>query len=139
LSSKARAVAGGNAVAEKRVDLEYNAAGQFTTIVRYKDLDGGSTNIVADTAHIYDGIGRLINLAHYHDMTMLAEYELSYDALSRVTTLDFDSDMGNNGLSEYGYDHTSQVTTADHDYQSDEAFSFDENGNRLRMMLQNAV
>ena len=121
---------GGNAVAEKRVDLEYNAAGQFTTIVRYKDLDGGSSNIVADTAHVYDGIGRLINLAHYHDMTMLAEYDLSYDALSRVTTLDFDSDMGNNGLSEYGYDHTNQVTTADHDYQSDEAFSFDENGNR---------
>jgi RHS repeat-associated protein len=119
----------GNAVSEKRIDL-YNAASQFTTLIRYKDLDGGSGNIVADTAYVYDLAGRLVNLAHYHDMTMLAEYDWTYDLGSRVTTLDFDSAEGDNGLSEYGYDNTSQLVSADHDYMSDGSWSFDENGNR---------
>ena len=35
------------AVAEKRVDLAYDLAGQFAAIARYKDLDGGSTHEVA--------------------------------------------------------------------------------------------
>ena len=30
-----------------RIDLGYNAASQFDTIIRYSDLDGGSGNIAA--------------------------------------------------------------------------------------------
>jgi RHS repeat-associated protein len=63
-------------------------------------------------------------------MTTIAEYDQQYDALSRITQLAYTSLVGDSGTSDYGYDHTSQLTTADHDYQADEAFSFDENGNR---------
>ncbi len=34
---------GGNSVAEKRVDLAYNAISQFTSLARYKDTDGGGS------------------------------------------------------------------------------------------------
>ena len=45
----------GNAVAEKRVDFGYNAAGQFTSIIRYKDTSGGGGNLSAETTFGYDG------------------------------------------------------------------------------------
>jgi len=121
---------GGTPVADKRIDLAYNAASQFTTIVRYKSLSGGSGNIVADTSHVYDNAGRLTSMLHYHNMTMLAEYDWTYDLGSRITTQDFDSDTGNNGASTFSYDATNQLTAADHDFQTDEAYSFDVNGNR---------
>ena len=123
-------VTGGNAVAEKRVDFAYNSAGQFTSIDRYKDLDGGSSNLVVETDFTYDGIGRLTDLAHTHDTTTIADYGWTYDAFSRVTQLSFSSLVGNDGTSDYAYDNTGQLTDVDHDFQTDESYSFDENGNR---------
>ena len=55
---------GGNVVAEKRVDLAYNASDQFTSIVRYKDTDGGTTHEVATAGYGYDSLGRLTSLAY---------------------------------------------------------------------------
>jgi RHS repeat-associated protein len=123
-------VQGGNAVAEKRVDFAYNAASQYASIARYDDLDGGSGNEVATTAYGYDGIGRLTSLAHTHDTTEIADYAWTYDAFSRVTSMSFDSLVGDNGSSTYSYDDTDQLTAADHDFQTDEGYEFDENGNR---------
>jgi hypothetical protein len=40
---------GGNAVAEKRVDFQHNALGQFTLIRRYNDLDGQNEHLVAQS------------------------------------------------------------------------------------------
>jgi RHS repeat-associated protein len=123
-------VQGGNTVAEKRVNFAYNAAGQFTAINRYKDLDGGSGNLVATTAIDYDDIGRLTDLTHTHDTTTIADYDWTFDAFSRVTSMSFTALVGDDGSSAYTYDDTNQVTGADHDFQTDETYEYDENGNR---------
>jgi YD repeat-containing protein len=47
---------GGNAVAQKRVDLSYKADGQFDVIARYADV--GGTQAVVSSAHTYDGMGQ---------------------------------------------------------------------------------
>ncbi|MEQ8788186.1 MAG: RHS repeat-associated core domain-containing protein [Pirellulaceae bacterium] len=121
---------GGNTVAEKRVDFGYNAAGQYNTITRYKDTDGGGTHLVATSAYDYDDIGRLTDLTHTHDTTTIADYDWTFDAFSRITSLSFTSSVGNDGDSDYTYDDTGQLIDADHDYQTDEAYTYDENGNR---------
>jgi RHS repeat-associated protein len=123
-------VQGGNTVAEKRVNFAYNAAGQFTSIDRYKDLDGGSGNLVVETDFVYDGIGRLTDLTHVYDTTTIADYDWTFDAFSRVTSMSFSSLVGNDGSSTYDYDDTNQLIDADHDFQTDEAYTYDENGNR---------
>ena len=122
-----------NVVAEKRIDFAYNAASQFDTISRYADLSG--SEFVANTFFAYDGMGRLASLIHSTDATApssgwgtdpLAGYAFSYDAASRITAIDSYVD----GLTEYDYDNTSQLTGADHTGQTDENYSYDENGNR---------
>ena len=125
-----RGVSGGNAVADKRDSLAYNAAGQFTGIDRYKALDFSSANLVAESAYGYDGIGRLTDLAHVHDTPTIADYDWTFDAAGRVTSMTFDSLVGNDGGSAYDYDDTNQLVDADHDFQTDEAYTYDENGNR---------
>ncbi len=118
---------GGNTVAEKRVDLAYNAGDALTSVARYKDTDGGSGNLVIDTTYGYDGIGRLTSMDHKDSSNVvIAGYDWAYDAHSRVTQFVSSVD----GSSDYGYDNTDQLTTADHNYQTDESYSYDENGNR---------
>jgi YD repeat-containing protein len=74
---------GGNSVSEKRVDLTYNAIGQFTSIVRYKDTDGGTSHEVATAAYGYDALGRLTSLAYTKGGTNLfTPYGWTYDSLS---------------------------------------------------------
>jgi hypothetical protein len=53
---------GGSAVAEKRADFAYNAAGQFVEITRHADVAG--QHLVASTEFTYDGLGRLLTLDH---------------------------------------------------------------------------
>jgi RHS repeat-associated protein len=126
-------VPGGHAVAEKRVDFAYNAASQFAQLTRYADVSG--SQLVANSFYGYDGMGRLLSLFHATDSAppgegwgsgILAGYLYGYDAGSRITSIDSYLD----GLSECSYDHTSQLTAADHASQADEAYSYDENGNR---------
>ena len=45
--------------------------------------------------------------------------------LGRITQM-----VGQDGTSDYGYDAKSQLTSATHSYQSNETYSFDNNGNR---------
>jgi hypothetical protein len=123
-------VQGGNTVAEKRVNFAYNAAGQFTSIDRYKDTSGGSGNLVVETDFVYDGIGRLTDLTHVYDTTTIADYDWTFDAFSRVTSMSFSSLVGNDGNSTYDYDDTNQLIDADYDFQTDETYTYDENGNR---------
>ncbi len=127
---------GGNAVAEKRADFAYNAAGAFTSITRYKDTDGAAANLIATSLYTYDGIGRLSDLEHTRPTppsggaTSLADYAWVYDAHSRVTSMSFSSLVGSSGTSTYSYDQTDQLTGTDHSFQTDEANSYDVNGNR---------
>ncbi len=117
----------GAGVAEKAVNFEYNFLGQFTNIYRYEDLS--DTQFVAWTSYSYDNIGRLTDLTHKRGVTVFADYNWTYDAYSRVTKFTFDSLIGGDGETNYTYDETGQLTGADHDYQTDEEYEYDENGN----------
>ena len=58
-------------------------------------------------------------------------YTWTYDRASRPTA--FTSSMensGSGGTATYGYDSAGQLTSASYDYQANEAFSYDANGNR---------
>ena len=144
---------GGNSVAEKRVDLAYNAINEFTSIARYQDTDGGSTHEVATSAYSYDDLGRLTDLAYTKGgNNLFTAYSWSYDDLSsagmgadgvadprvaatavlvvpaglgRVTEM-----TSQDGTSTYSYDAKSELTAATHTFQSNESYSYDNNGNR---------
>lgn len=49
-------------VSDKRVDIGYNALGQFTSIDRYTDL--AATELVVSSTYGYDSASRLISLDH---------------------------------------------------------------------------
>jgi len=118
--------ASGNSVAEKRVDFTYNSLGQFTSIARYNDLDGGSSHEIATSNFSYDTLHRLTGLSHQQDSTNLfTPYSYTYDDLSRITQF-----VSADSTSNYTYDATSQLTATDHSYQTDESYSYDDNGNR---------
>jgi YD repeat-containing protein len=110
-------VSGGNAIAEKRVDFAYTAAGQFQAISRYADV--GGNELVANSFYGYDRIGRLTSIFHTMDSSaptsgwgsgILAGYLYAFNAGSRITALN--SYLG--GSTTYSYDVTSQLTGADH-------------------------
>ncbi len=115
---------GGNPVAEKRVDFQYNALGQFTLIRRYNDLDGQVSDLVAESTFSYDALARLVGLEHDYNGGTIA-YAWQYDAAGRIVSF-----VSPQGTSDYTYDATGQLVLADHDYQPDEAHDFDANGNR---------
>jgi RHS repeat-associated protein len=115
---------GGNAVAQKRIDLAYDAASRWGTLTRYADLAG--TDLVAESSWTYDNASRLTGLTHAKGANTLAGYSWTYDSSGRVTQFDSVTD----GTVDYTYDDTNQLTGADYDYQTDESYSYDANGNR---------
>lgn len=114
----------GTDVAEKRVDFTYNAAGQMDTVSRYANLAG--TLPVVDTEYGYDGAGRLTALTHAQGGTTVTGYTWDFDAADRITQMTSTVD----GVSDFTYDDIDQLTVADHDYQVDESYGYDANGNR---------
>ena len=120
---------GGNAVADKRVDLTYNDLGQFETITRYADLAGNLE--VATSVFNRDQANRLIGLQHSQGATTLADYSWTLDTAHRITQM-----VGPDGIGDFSYDDTDQLTLADHSYQADESNSYDLNGNRTNTGYQ---
>jgi RHS repeat-associated protein len=119
----------GDNTSDKRVDFDYNNAGQFDVITRYADLD--ATETVAASTYSYDGIGRLTGLLHQDGTSpnpvTLADYTWQYDAASRMTQM-----TSPDGTSNYQHDDTNQLTVANHNgYQTNEGYSYDDNGNRM--------
>ena len=117
-------VTGGNAVAEKRVDFAYNADGQFNTITRYANLTG--TQLVATGTYDYDLAGRLTSLTYTKGQTTLVDHDWTYNSVNEIT--DYINSI--DGTADYTSDDTSQLTGADYDYQTDESYTYDDNGNR---------
>ena len=69
---------GGNAVAQKEIDLTYNAAGQFQSIARYLG-QGQDRQLVAETDYTYDSAGQLTSLVHQQgQQNVLASYGYTY-------------------------------------------------------------
>jgi RHS repeat-associated protein len=121
-------VAGGNTVADKRVDLAYLADGQFDEINRYASLD--TSEFVAKSQYGYDGTGRLTSLSHVQGATTFAGYGWTYDAANRITS--FTNSQHTSEDAAYSYDDAGQLTDADRSgTANDEAYTFDDNGNRV--------
>ncbi len=113
------------AVAEKRVGLTYDAASQAATLSRCANLAG--TQVVAHTEYDFDLAGRLRGMEHFKGGTTFADYDWTYDAAGRMTAFDSLVD----GTAGYTNDATGQLTGADYDYQADETYVYDDNGNRV--------
>jgi len=62
--------------------------------------------------------------------TTFADYDWLYDVAGRITDFDFTSLVGESGTGDYAHDDTDQLTDAAYDYQADEDYVYDENGNR---------
>ncbi|MEG4465002.1 FG-GAP-like repeat-containing protein [Microcoleus sp. D3_18cC1] len=119
----------GNGVSSKRVDMSYDAAGKTKDVIRYSDLNG--TNLVAKSEYVYDSVGRLTRLSHGKGNVALANYAWTYDFANRVTGFNSPS-----GSTSYSYDKLDQLTGADYTTQSDENYSYDDNGNRTNSGYQ---
>ncbi len=112
-----------NAQSNKQVDYAYNSISQVTNKKRYSDITG--TNLVAETSHIYDSINRLINITHSKGANTISSYAQIYDAASNITSV-----TGTDSSSTYTYDNTNHLTESDYDFQADENYTYDDNGNR---------
>ncbi len=124
-----RVTQSGPGVVDKRVDLTYDAAGQWDRITRFADLAG--TQQVALSDYTFDNGGRLIQLTHTHNAATINNDTYTFDAANRLTsftTLD--------GTSHYGYDDSNQLTAADHTFQTDENYTYDDGGNRTNAGYQ---
>lgn len=117
----------GNATSDKRIDFAYNELGQFVSIDRFSDLS--AQNLVVSTGYEYDEINRLLDLRHTNAAaTDLAFYEYEYDASSRIRKI-----ASVDGTVNYDYDQTDQLLGSDYSDPTltDEAYEYDENGNRV--------
>jgi RHS repeat-associated protein len=129
LDRMTRITQSGNGVSDKRVDMTYDAASQMTGIARYADLLGIQN--IANSDYSYDLAGRLTRLTHRNTTTTYADYQWTYDAANRITQF-----ISPDGTSNYNYDNRDQLTNTDHSYQTDEAYSYDANGNRTNAGYQ---
>ncbi|MEM9701811.1 MAG: RHS repeat-associated core domain-containing protein, partial [Planctomycetota bacterium] len=116
---------GGNAVANKKIDLGYDLKGRLASLTRFESLDGSAP--VADSAAVFDDADRLLSLDHTlpGGGAALASYDWSYDADGRLTQT-----VSADGTADFGYDDTDQLLTTDNTVLADETFSYDLAGNR---------
>ena len=77
-------------------------------------------------AHPTVYLGRLIDLTHSQDTTTLANYNWVYDQDNRITGF-----TSKHGTANYSYDDLDQLLNAEYDYQDDENYNYDDNGNRI--------
>jgi RHS repeat-associated protein len=117
----------GASTSTKRVDFEFNAIGQYTSMARSNNADGSLP--VATTSFSYDVSNRLSLMDHKGAAgTSFASFGFGYDAASRITRI-----TEKNQTIDYGYDKRDQLMSANYGDAArvDEAFKFDANGNRV--------
>jgi RHS repeat-associated protein len=123
---QSRAVGSTSPISDKRVDIAYNAIGQFASLLRFSDVAGLQS--VAATSFSYDTLNRLTNISHRNPVNaLLNSHAFAYDAASRITRItDID------GATNYSYDQRDQLTAANHadPNKPDETYSYDATGNR---------
>ena len=72
----------GYAVKDKRVDMNYDSVGRFTSIARYESLT--TTNSVATSNYVYDNAGRLTSLQHVAQSSSIAGYTYTWNAADQL-------------------------------------------------------
>ena len=97
---------------------------QMSQVERYRDLEG--INKISESNYKFDEAGRLTELTHNSDGEIISAYDWAYDAANRITQA-----VSPDGVSDYNYDDTDQLIDASHDYQDNENYSYDDNGNRV--------
>jgi len=134
IAQEAKDVQYGNAVAEKYVDFAFDLLGRPDKIERYFDVDHDPTDLVAQSGYTFDNAGRLTDLIHQDNAqtpTIFADYDWTHDLAGRITQQDFTSQKGTSGTTDYTYDASDQLIAGDHDYQTDESYLYDPNGNQV--------
>ena len=124
--TQSRVVGSTSPISEKRVDIAYNALGQFASLSRFSDV--GASRSVATTSFSYDTLNRLTDISHRNPVdALLNSYVFAYDSASRITRIN-DID----GVTNYVYDQRDQLTAANHAdaLNPDESYSYDATGNR---------
>ncbi len=122
----------GPSAADKLVAFGYDAASQVTRIDRYAGFSTSNPAVSSDFS--FDLAGRLTSLNHNQGLSAVAQYTWSYDDADRMT-----QQTSVDGVSTYSYDDTDQLTAADHSFQTDEGYSYDENGNRTNAGYVNGL
>jgi RHS repeat-associated protein len=129
-------------VADRRVDLTYDAASQAATLTRFADLSGNQ--LVAATDYLFDQAGRLTSMTHGRQLPLppgegggegvFADYDWTFDEANRMTRFESLID----GVADYTNDDTGQLTAAEYTAGAglptappDEQYVYDENGNRV--------
>jgi RHS repeat-associated protein len=123
-------VAGGHAVAPKRVDFAHALDGRLDNITRYADLAG--TQTAAQTNFSYDNQDRLTGIHHFKPATggstTLAQYGYSYDSAGRINGF-----SSPDGTAVYAYNDRGELAGADYtgaNQPADATYGYDANGNR---------
>jgi RHS repeat-associated protein len=123
----------------KRFDFAYNAADQFEKITTYN----WAQQPTLYSHYKYDGMGRIQQLTHTTSSTAptsgfgsgaLSGHAYTYDAASRVDSRTSLWRTAANpqfvGTVSYAYDHTDQLEGETRDWTTDDAYNYDDNGNR---------
>lgn len=114
----------GTGIAPIKVDLQYNAKRQLTSLQRYSDATGSTS--VGKTIQTFDASGRLTSLSHRNAIdAILSEYGYTYDLASQLV-----SETHGVQSSEYSYDLAGQLKSASNSTRPNQAFNYDLNGNR---------
>ena len=109
------------------VDFGYNAASELETIDRYRFAPTANPIHTATTTYERDATtGWLTSLVHAQDTTELARYDYTHDAVGRIVSLATLDDERT-----FDYDEGDQLISVDHDGAYDEAYGYDDNGNRV--------
>ncbi len=128
---------GGNAVANKHVEIGYDLASQFDYLMRY---DGFASNAVeiAMTDYEFDAVGRAKTIQHYRGNSIATQdringYFYLYDEANHVTAEYVLSPIYiSESVSEYDYNYRDELTDAAYlDADLDESYVYDDNGNRI--------
>jgi RHS repeat-associated protein len=106
---------------QMREDLSYQSNGLLSTMTRYSNIAGLTTEIVGSTTYQYDVAERVTAITDYSSTgTVLLSYTYGYDAGSRLT-----SETDNGSLETYGYNADSELT-----YAGGNNYHYDADGDR---------
>lgn len=105
------------------VTYDYDADGKPAG----KTLENGTT-----TTYMYDDAGRMTEVKHSRDASVIAKFDYLLDSVGNRTQKDVNGAMPNR-TENYGYDQIDQVTSADYGARN-ETFSYDEAGNRTTVV-----
>ncbi len=123
----------GAGVQSKRVNMTYDSIGSLSSLNRYNDLTG--TQQAIGTNYSYDSLHRLSGISHKNAANVAVNsYNYQYDTGSRISQI-----SSVDGVVNYNYDSINQLTGANYSTQTDEAYSYDANGNRTNSGYQTGV